>query len=154
MAMLRDGKVTRGGRPNRLEAAVREAIRNGKRNLDAAKSLGADVNLRVLLQLSTIVGQHERAKRELERRRVKPRTDDEVKQLREKVLSFRELLWLSQDLQDRYGQPRRSASEVEVRNEAPLAVVVEGGLPWKGVAGADGVVVGAGDQSDGDAVKH
>lgn len=106
----------------------------GKRE---ACRIGRTISLRVMKLVQSAVTAHEKAERALTSRRAAKLTSDEIMLQLANKIPFSELLALNKDLQDRYGQARRSQHEIELDTALPMLIKIEGGLGWPAREGED-----------------
>lgn len=105
-----------------------------KRERRQAARIGNALNLRVMKLVDRNVRVHERAVRKLDSKaQLEPQ---EVSRIALSLMTNYDLLGLTKDLQDRFGQPKRSQVEIDVNAEAPMLVKIQGGLGWPQQEGA------------------
>ena len=101
-----------------------------------AMKLGRALNLRVMKILTRRVTEYEAIEDQL---RKDKQTDSFIaKNKLACVLTNMDLIGLNRDLQDRYGQPRRSQTEIELDSAQPLLIKIAGGLNWPAQPAAEG----------------
>lgn len=143
------------GRPNAAKRAAKLAKNEPDNRSPRYVEAGRRLNLEVIDEIDALVAATREGRLELQQRGAEM-SADEKREVRARMMTNMDLLSLSRDLQDRFGQPRRSQAEVELATDPDTILRLPPGLweaPLAAGAAGDGHA-GNGNGSNGNGTAH